>query len=201
MGIKWLRKINLECAKSASKKFNMILEKYKKEVISVMKEKFGYQNDLAVPQIIKVVVNAGIGKALKDKKIQETISKDLTLITGQKPIPTLAKGAIAGFKIRKGMTVGLKVTLRGKRMYEFLDRLVGAAIPRIRDFRGILEKSIDKEGNLTVGIKEHIIFPEIAHEEVKFIFGFEITIVTNTKTREETLELFKLLGFPIKHGA
>ena len=176
----------------------MILEKYKKEVIHAMKEKFGYKNDLAVPKIVKVVVNSGIGKALKDKKIQETITKDLTLITGQKPVSTLAKGAISGFKIRKGMVVGLKTTLRGKRMYNFLDRLVGAAIPRIRDFRGIPEKSIDKEGNLTIGIKEHIIFPEIAHEDVRSIFGFEITVVTNAKKRTESVELFQLLGFPIK---
>ncbi len=179
----------------------MILEKYKKEVIHAMKEKFGYKNDLAVPKIVKVVVNAGIGKALKDQKIQETITKDLALITGQKPVSTLARGAISGFKIRKGMVVGLKITLRGKRMYNFLDRLVGAAIPRIRDFRGIPEKSIDKEGNLTIGIKEHIIFPEIAHEDVKFIFGFEITIVVNAKKRKEAVALFQLLGFPIKkHG-
>lgn len=179
----------------------MILEKYKNEAISVMKEKFGYKNDLAVPKITKVVVNTGTGKALKDEKMQETISKDLTTITGQKPAPTQAKGAISGFKIRKGMKIGLKVTLREKRMYDFLNRLVGTAIPRIRDFRGIPEKSIDKRGNLTIGIKEHIIFPEIAHEDVKLIFGLEVTVVTNSKTREEAVELFKLLGFPIKkHG-
>ena len=178
----------------------MILEKYKKEVIPTMKEKFGYQNDLAVPRITKVAVNTGIGKALKDEKMQETISKDLAMITGQKPVSCLAKGAISGFKIRKGMKVGLKTTLRGKKMYEFLDRLVGATIPRIRDFRGLLEKSIDKEGNLTIGIKEHIVFPEIAHEDVRLIFGLEVTVVTNAKDRNEAVELFRLLGFPIKHG-
>ena len=178
----------------------MILEKYKKEVIPAMKEKFGYQNDLAVPMITKVAVNIGIGKALKDQKMQEAISKDMAMITGQKPVPCLAKGAISGFKIRKGMVVGLKTTLRGKKMYEFLDRLVGATIPRIRDFRGLLEKSIDKEGNLTIGIKEHIVFPEIAHEDVRLIFGLEITVVTNAKDKKKAVELFKLLGFPIKHG-
>lgn len=178
----------------------MILEKYKKEVIPAMKERFGYQNDLAVPRITKVVVNTGIGKTLKDEKMQETISKDLAMITGQKPVPCLAKGAISGFKIRKGMKVGLKTTLRGKKMYEFLDRLVGATIPRIRDFRGLLEKSIDKEGNLTIGIKEHIVFPEIAHEDVRLIFGLEVTVVTNAKDKKKAVELFKLLGFPIKHG-
>lgn len=178
----------------------MILKKYKKEAIPAMKEKFGYKNNLAIPKITKVVINAGIGRALKDQKMQETIAKDLAIITGQKPISTLARGAISGFKIRKGMKVGLKTTLREKRMYEFLDRLVGATIPRIRDFRGLPEKSIDQEGNLTIGIKEQIVFPEIAHEDVKIIFGFEITIVTNAKKREEAVELFKLLGFPIKHG-
>ncbi len=176
-------------------------EKYKKEVIPAMRERFGYKNDLAVPKIEKVVVNAGIGKFLKDEKAQETIINDLAKITGQKPVYTLARKAISGFKIRKGMKVGLKVTLRKKRMYDFLDRLIHVAIPRIRDFRGIPEKSIDKEGNLSIGIKEHIIFPEIAHEDVKLIFGFEVTIVTNAKTREEAIELFKLLGFPIKTGA
>lgn len=176
----------------------MLLERYKKEVVTLMKEKFGYKSDLAVPRIKKVVVNSGIGKALKDEKIQETISRDLAVVTGQKPVPTLARGAISGFKIREGMVVGLKVTLRGKRMYEFLDRLVGSAIPRIRDFRGLPEKSIDKGGNLNIGIKEHIIFPEIANEDIRFIFGFEVTVVTNAKNREEAAELFRLLGFPIK---
>ncbi len=176
----------------------MLLEKYKKEVIPLMKEKFGYKNNLAVPKIEKVVVNSGIGRALKDEKIQETISRDLAVITGQKPIPTLAKGAISGFKIRQGMVVGLKVTLHGKRMYEFLDRLVGSTIPRIRDFRGLPEKSIDKGGSLNIGIKEHIIFPEIAHEDIRFIFGLEVSVVTNAKSREEAVELFRLLGFPIK---
>ena len=173
-------------------------EKYKKEVIPAMRERFGYKNDLAVPKIEKVVVNVGIGKFLKDEKAQETIINDLAKITGQKPIYTLARKAISGFKIRKGMKVGLKVTLRKKRMYDFLERLIHVAIPRIRDFRGIPEKSIDKEGNLSIGIKEHIIFPEIAHEDVKLIFGFEVTIITSAKTREEAVELFKLLGFPIK---
>ncbi len=176
-------------------------QKYAKEVTPKMKEHFGYKNDLAVPRITKVVVNTGIGKALKDKKIQETISRDLTMITGQKPVPTLAKGAISGFKIRKGMIVGLKTTLRGERMYEFLDRLIGAAIPRIRDFRGIPEKSIDGEGNLTIGIKEHIIFPEIAHEDVRFIFGLEVTVVTNARSKKEAVELFRLTGFPIKSAS
>ena len=177
---------------------NNLQDKYIKEAIPKMRERFDYKNDMAVPRIVKVVVNTGIGKALKDEKIQETIARDLAVITGQKAVPTLAKSAISGFKIREGMVVGLKTTLRGKRMYEFLDRLVGAAIPRIRDFRGLSEKLIDKGGNLNIGIKEHLIFPEIAHEDVRYIFGLEVAVVTNAKKREEAVELFRLLGLPIK---
>lgn len=175
-----------------------LLEKYKKEVIPAMREKFEYRNNMAVPRIVKVVVNTGIGRALKDEKMQEIVAKGIATITGQNPASTLAKGAISGFKIRKGMAVGLKVTLRGKRMYDFLERLVGVAIPRIRDFRGLPLESIDRGGNLNIGIKEHIIFPEFVHEDVRFIFGLEVTIVTNAKSREEAVELFRLLGFPIK---
>ena len=175
-----------------------IKEKYIKEVIPAMQEKFGYGNNMAVPKIVKVVVNTGIGKTLKDEKMRETIAKGLAVIAGQNPVFTLAKGAISGFNIREGMAVGLKVTLRGKRMYDFLDRLIGAAIPRIRDFRGLSSESIDKGGNLNIGIKEHIIFPEIAHEDVRFIFGLEVTVVTNAGNKDEAIELFRLLGFPIK---
>lgn len=178
----------------------MLQEKYKKEVIPAMKEKFGYKNDLAVPKINKTIVNIGIGSALKDEKAQATISKDLALITGQRSVPTLAKKAIAGFKTRKGMIVGLKTTLRGKRMFDFLSRLVNIALPRTRDFRGLSSKSIDEGGSLTIGIKEHIIFPEISQEDIKKIFGLEITVVSNAKKRQEALELFKLLGFPIKEN-
>jgi len=173
-------------------------EKYDKEVILKMKESFGYKNKLAIPKINKVVLNIGIGRALKNEKMQEAIAKDLAMITGQKPIFTKAKKAISGFKIREGMLTGLKTTLRGSKMYDFLDRFIGAAIPRIRDFRGISGKSIDKEGNLTIGIKEHIIFPEFANKEVKNIFGLEVTIVTSAKNRKEAEKFFKLLGFPIK---
>lgn len=175
----------------------MLQEKYQKEVVPAMKEKFGYKNNLAVPRIVRTIVNVGIGSRLKDEKVQETISSDLALITGQKPTPTLAKKAISAFKTRKGMIVGLKVTLRGKRMLDFLSRLINVALPRTRDFRGLPLKSIDEGGNLTIGIKEHIIFPEITHEDVKKIFGLEVTVITNAKSREEALELFKLLGFPI----
>ncbi len=180
----------------------MIFEKYKQEAVPKMKQEFGFKNNLAVPRITKVVINTGLGKFLDDKKKKESIINDLAIITGQKPSFTQAKKAISAFKIRKGQLIGLKVTLRGKKMYHFLDRLVGATIPRIRDFRGIPEKSIDNHGSLTIGIKEHIIFPEIAHEEVKAIFGLEITITTNAGQRKQALTLFRLLGFPIKkHGA
>lgn len=176
-------------------------QKYIKEVISKMIDKFGYKNTMAVPKIRKVIVNVGIGSgALKDEKAQELIAKDLALITGQKPAPTQAKKAISSFKTRKGMIVGLKVTLRGKMMFDFLFRLINVAIPRIRDFRGLDPKLIDQGGNLNIGIKEHIIFPEISTEDVKRIFGMEVTIVANARNREEAIELFKLLGFPIKHG-
>jgi large subunit ribosomal protein L5 len=173
-------------------------QKYIEEVIPKMKEKFDYKNNLAVPRIEKTVVNVGTGSILKDEKSQDFISRDLALITGQKPISTLAKKAISGFKIRQGMIVGLKVTLRGKRMFDFLSRLINIALPRTRDFRGLPRKSMDQGGNLSIGIKEHIIFPEILPEEVKKIFGLEITVVTNAKKKEEAIELFKLMGFPIQ---
>jgi large subunit ribosomal protein L5 len=173
-------------------------DKYIKEVIPAMKEKFGYKNDLAVPRIEKVVVNTGFNPAVKDDKVQEEMIHDLALITGQKPAPRQAKKAIAGFKIRKGMTVGLVVTLRGQRMYDFLDRLINIALPRSRDFRGLPEKNIDQAGNLNIGIKEQIIFPEISAESARSIFGLEIAVVTTARNREEGVELFKLLGFPIK---
>lgn len=173
-------------------------EKYIKEVIPKMKEVFGYKNDLAVPKIQKAVVNVGIGSSSKDDQGQQLVVKDLALITGQKPTPTLAKKAISAFKVRKGMVVGLKVTLRGKRMFDFLSRLINIVLPRTRDFRGLSPKAADRSGNLTIGIKEHIIFPEIADEDIKRIFGLEVTVVSDAKTREEALELLKLIGFPIK---
>lgn len=175
-------------------------EKYRKQVVPQMREKFGYKNDLAVPKIEKVIVNTGIGRVLKEEKIQEEITRDLSLITGQKPSPRPAKKAIAAFKTRKGMLVGLSVTLRGQRMYDFLERLIHIALPRSRDFRGLPEKSIDQKGNLTIGIKEQIIFPEISAESARNIFGLEVTVVTTAKNRQEGVELLRLIGFPIKHG-
>ncbi len=180
------------------------MEKYKKEVIPTMMERFGYTNPMAVPRIEKVLVNTGFGKLISGKssderkKIQEAILHDLALICGQWPTLTKAKKSIAGFKIRKGMSLGAMVTLRRKRMNDFLERLINIVLPRLRDFQGIDPKSFDRNGNLTIGIKEHIAFPEISPEKVKNIFGLEITVVTTAKTREEGIELLKLLGFPIK---
>ncbi len=173
-------------------------EKYFKKAIPAMKEKFGYGNNLAVPRIEKVIVNVGTGKISKEADRVEEIIKSLSEIAGQRPIKTKARKAISGFKIRQGLEIGAKVTLRGKRMWQFIDRLINAALPRIRDFQGIEAKSIDEKGNLNIGIKEHIVFPEIAPEKVKNIFSLQVTVVTNAKSREEGKELFKLLGFPIR---
>ena len=179
-------------------------DKYQKEVIPAMMEKFGYKNIMAVPKIEKVVVNIGFGKLVGEKtseekkKIYKTILDDLALICAQRPVLTKAKKSISGFKTREGMPIGAMVTLRGKKMYDFLERIIRIAIPRSRDFRGIDPKSFDQKGNLTLAIKEHIVFPEVSPEKAKTIFGFEITVVTTVKKREEGIGLLKLMGFPIK---
>ena len=181
-------------------------EKYTKEVIPAMMKKFGYKNVMVVPKIEKVVVNTGFGKMIinktsdEQKKTFKLIFDDLASICAQKPILTKAKKSISGFKLREGMSIGAKVTLRGRKMNDFLERVIHIALPRFRDFRGIDLKSFDKEGNLTIAIKEHIVFPEVSSEKAKNIFGFEITVVTTAKNREESIELLRLLGFPIKHG-
>jgi large subunit ribosomal protein L5 len=173
-------------------------EKYEDVVIPAMLEKFGYGNYLAVPRIEKVVINTGIGKILKEGEKAEEAINLLKEITGQKSVKTRAKKAISGFKIREGLEIGAKATLRGKRMWDFIDRLVNAALPRIRDFQGIDEKNIDERGNLNLGIKEQLVFPEIMPEKVKNSFGMQITITNTAKTKKEGKELFKLLGFPIR---
>lgn len=181
-------------------------EKYTKEVIPAMMKKFGYKNVMVVPKIEKVVVNTGFGKMIisktsdEQKKTYKLIFDDLASICAQKPILTKAKKSISGFKLREGMSIGAKVTLRGRKMNDFLERVIHIALPRFRDFRGIDLKSFDKEGNLTIAIKEHIVFPEVSSEKAKNIFGFEITVVTTAKNREESIELLRLLGFPIKNG-
>ena len=174
-----------------------ISEIYKKKVIPAMQAKFGYKNVMAVPTIEKVVVNMGVGK-LRDDKDREEVKKFLRLITGQEPSARPAKKAIAAFKTREGLVIGYQVTLRGKRMWDFIFRLVNTALPRMRDFRGLDESAFDNRGNLTIGIKEYIVFPEMIGEDYKLLFGLEATIVTTVHKREEGIELLQLLGFPIK---
>lgn len=178
-----------------------IAKKYKEEVVPKMKEKFGYKNDLSVPKVQKIVLNVGVGRLSQqsnfDKLLPEIIS-DISLMTGQKPATTSVKKSIAGFKVREGQTVGLKVTLRRNKMKDFLEKLVNIVFPRVKDFRGIDIKNVDKNGNLTIGIKEHVVFPEINFETLKVDFGVEASIVSNAETREEAIELYKLLGIPFK---
>lgn len=181
----------------------MLKENYKEKVVPGMKEKFGYENEAAIPDIEKVVVNTSFGKKLseegtKKKELLDQIKRDLAAITGQKPVLTKARKSISAFDLVKGKPVGAKVTLRGKRMYDFLERLIRITLPRTKDFRGIDPDSVDEQGNLTIGIEEHIAFPEILPEEAEEILGLEITIVTSTKNKEEALELFKLINFPLR---
>ena len=181
-----------------------LIEKYQKKIIPEMTAKFGYKNKMSVPKIEKVVLNTGFGKTAsgktgsEQKKIEESALEDLGLITGQRPLLTKAKKSIAAFKLRKGTPVGAAVILRKKKMYDFIDRFINISLPRVRDFSGINVKCFDEKGNLTVGIKEHIIFPEILPERAKNIFGIEITVKTTAKKKEEGIELLKLFGFPIK---
>ena len=177
-----------------------LLLKYRQEVIPAMRGKFGYKSVMAVPKIQKVAVNVGFGRkaVAKETAAIEKVEKDLAKLAGQKPAVRKAKKSISGFKIRQGMDIGLIVTLRGRRMYDFIDRLISMALPRSRDFHGLDPKSFDKGGNLSIGIREHSIFPEITYESLKDIFGLEVTVATNAKTREEGIELLKLMGFPIK---
>ncbi len=164
-----------------------------------MQKAFNIGNVMAIPKIKKVVINTGIGRFLKDDKAVERVKRDMTLLSGQKVVLKKAKQSIAGFKTREGMEVGMAVTLRGKRMYDFLDRLISIALPRSKDFRGIETKNFDKIGNLNLGIKESSIFPEINYENIKDIFSLELTVVINAKNREQGIELFRLMGFPIQH--
>lgn len=162
-----------------------------------MQKQFGYKSAMAVPRIAKVVINVGVGR-IRDERQHEAIRKALALITGQKPSPRPARTAIAAFKTRRGLTVGYQTTLRGRRAWDFLSRLIAVAIPRQRDFRGIDPKSFDLRGSLTIGFREHIVFPEMIGEDAPFLFGVEVSIVTTAKTREEGAALLKALGFPIK---
>lgn len=173
-------------------------ELYKKEIAPKMKEKFGYKNDLAIPKLNKVVINVGVGRFSKDKAHIDNVISSLSRITGQKPVLSKAKKSISAFKVRQGNIAGVMVTLRGKRMCDFIEKLINITLPRIRDFRGIEKRGVDSQGNLSVGFREHLAFPEIKADEVEKIHGLEVNISTTAKTREEGLELFKLMGFPFK---
>ena len=177
---------------------NRLEEKYKKEVVPSLMEKYNYKTVMLVPKIEKIVVNMGVGDALANSKNLEAAVSDLAKITGLKPIETKANKSIAAFKVREGHKIGCKVTLRGERMYEFLDKLISIGLPRVRDFRGLSSKSFDGRGNYTIGIKEQLIFPEINFDEVEKVRGMDIVIVTTAKTNEEAFELLKELGVPFR---
>ena len=170
--------------------------KYDAEIAKAMTEKFGYKNHMEVPKIEKITLNMGVGEASQDKKKVQTASAEMELIAGQKPVITKAKKSIAQFKLREGMPIGCKVTLRRERMYEFLDRLITIAMPRIRDFRGLNPKSFDGRGNYAMGLKEQIIFPEISYDQIDKVRGMDIIVTTSAKTDEEARELLRLFGFP-----
>ncbi len=175
-----------------------LLEDYNKQIKHDLKNKLGLKNIFEVPKIKKIILNIGVGDGKEDSKLIDKALEDLTLISGQKAIKTLSKKAISGFKIRAGMPLGVKVTLRNRMMYEFLDRLVNIAIPRIRDFRGLNSKSFDGKGNFSMGIKEHVIFPEINFDKVEKIRGMDITICTSARNNKEALELLKSFNMPFK---
>lgn len=171
---------------------------YKKEVVPIMIKEFGYKNPMAVPKLNKIVINMGLGEAIQNIKILDSAVEELALVSGQRPIITKARKSIAQFKLREGMSIGCMVTLRGERMYEFFDRLVNIALARVRDFRGVTPKSFDGRGNFTLGIHEHIIFPEISPEKVDKIKGMNVVIVTTAKTDEEGRRLLRLMGMPFR---
>ena len=172
---------------------------YRDSIAKQLKEQFGYKSAMQVPRIEKITLNMGVGEALADKKVMEHAVSDMTKIAGQKPIVTKARKSVAGFKIREGYPIGCKVTLRNKRMYEFLDRLITVAIPRVRDFRGLNGKSFDGRGNYSMGVKEQIIFPEIDYDKIDALRGMDITITTSAKTDEEGRALLQAFNFPFKN--
>ncbi len=174
-------------------------KKYREEVVPALMEQFNYSSIMEVPKLQKICINQGIGKATQDKKLIENSIKEMTMIAGQKAVPTKAKKSVSNFKLREGMTIGARVTLRDVKMYEFLDRLISVALPRVRDFRGINDKSFDGRGNYSMGITEQIIFPEIDLDKVSSILGMDVTFVTSADTDAEALALLKLLGLPFKN--
>lgn len=175
-----------------------LIEQYKKQSIPALQKEFKISNVMATPKLQKVVINVGVGRLSKEDKTLERIAKDVSMLSGQKPTYRLAKKSIASFKLREGSPVGIAVTLRGKRMYDFADRFINIALPRSKDFRGIPESNVDANGNLNVGLKESSIFPELNYENVKDIFSLQVTFATTARTRAQGVTLFKSLGFPIK---
>ena len=177
-----------------------LYEKYKNEIVPELQKRFGIKNRLAVPRLVKIVVNMGVGRAAqpKERHILDEVSRHLALITGQKPLVTRARKSVSGFRIRRGFPVGLKVTLRGRRMYEFLDRLISLAIPRVRDFRGLDPNAFDGHGNYTFGVTEQLIFPEVDPDDVHYTQGMHITLVTTAKNDEQARQLLTLLGLPFR---
>ena len=173
-------------------------DKYIKEVVPIMMKEFSYKNMMEVPKVQKVVLNVGLGEAIQNIKLLDAAQKELSTITGQKPIVTKSKKSIASFKLRKGVPIGCKVTLRGNRMYEFLDRLISIALPRIRDFKGVSGKSFDGRGNYSIGLKEQFIFPEIDYDKVEMVHGLDVTICTTAKTDKESRALLRSLGMPFR---
>jgi len=175
-----------------------LFEQYKKDIVPALMKRFGYKNTMQVPKLEKISINCGVGAATQDQKILETVVRELTIIAGQKPSIRKSKKAISNFKLREDIPIGCKITLRRDKMFEFMDRLISLAIPRVRDFRGVPDKSFDGRGNYTLGIKEQIIFPEIDVDKVERIFGMDITFVTTARTDEEAYELLKGFGMPFR---
>jgi large subunit ribosomal protein L5 len=173
-------------------------ERYKKEIIPAMMKRFGYKNPMMVPRVMKLVINRGVGEATQNPKAMDISVAEIATITGQKPLVTKSKKAIAGFKLKENTSIGCMVTLRGRKMYDFLDKFVNICLPKIRDFKGVNPKSFDGHGNYTIGIKEQLIFPEVEYDKVDKIRGMDITIVTNASKDEEAQELFKLVGIPFR---
>jgi large subunit ribosomal protein L5 len=177
-----------------------MLERYRTEIVPILRRDFSYGNPMQVPQVRKVVVNVGLGEALDNPKALEAAVGDVATITGQKPVVTKARKSIANFKLREGRAIGVTVTLRGERMWSFLDRLMNVALPRVRDFRGVAPDSFDGRGNYTLGLREQLVFPEINYDKIDKIRGFEVTIVTTARSDEEGRRLLQLLGMPFRRG-
>lgn len=175
-------------------------ERYLKDVLPTLRREFQYRNVMEVPSLYKIVVNVGLGEAIRDAKALDAATRDISMITGQHPVITRAKKSIAGFRLRAGMPIGLMVTLRGERMYEFFDRLVALALPRVRDFRGMSEKGFDGRGNYTLGLREQLIFPEIDYDKIDRVRGMEVTIVTSARTDREGRRLLELMGVPFQRA-